>query len=202
MYSQRALEPAERLNYEPGIFWSEIILAESFALLGNYPLSLEYNFKALALAKQFNHPLKLCYGNGGLAACYYHIGDYNTGIKYTREVIKIMEPMNRSDMYWMWIEMSKAFHRIGQPDSALLFAKKAYEKIKVIPSAFVNSAMAPVLANAYAGKANYDSALLYYRRGVSFSIKSHTQIHLIDNYYGIAEVYKSKNNPDSALWVF
>ena len=200
VYAQRALDLAEKLNYEPGIFWSEITLGESFALLGNYPLSLEYNFKALALAKKLNHPLKLCFGNGGLAACYYYMGDYNTSIKYAREVIKIMEPLNRSDMYWMWIQMSKAFHSMGQPDSAIQFAKMAHEKINDIPSVYVKSVMAPVLANAYAGKGNYDSALLYYRKGISFSIKSHTQIHLIDNYYGIAEVYKAKGNLDSALW--
>jgi two-component system sensor histidine kinase UhpB len=199
-YGQRALDLAEKLNYEPGIFWSEITIGESFALLGNYPLSLEYNFKALALAKKLNHPLKLCYGNGGLAACYYYMGDYNSSIKYAREVIKIMAVSNMSDMYWMWIQMSKAFHSMGQPDSALLFAKMAHEKIKDIPSVYVKSVMAPVLANAYAGKTNYDSALLYYRKGICFSIKSHTQIHLIDNYYGIAEVYRAKGNLDSALW--
>lgn len=199
-YAQRALDLAEKLNYEPGIFWSEITLGESFALLGNYPLSLEYNFKALALAKKLNHPLKLCFGNGGLAACYYYMGDYSTSIKYAREVIKILEPLNRDDMYWMWIQMSKAFHSMGQADSAVLYATMAHEKIKDIPSVYVKSVMAPVLANAYAGKSNYDSALLYYRRGISLSIKRHTQIHLIDNYYGIAEVYKAKGNLDSALW--
>src|SRR5688572_11738370 len=155
-YAQRALDLAEKLNYEPGIFWSEITLGESFALLGNYPLSLEYNFKALALAKKLNHPLKLCYGNGGLAACYYYMGDYRTSIKYAREVIKIMEPLNRGDMYWPWIQMSKAFHSMGEPDSALLFAKKAHKTIRNIPSVYVKSVMAPVLANAYAGKTDYD----------------------------------------------
>src|SRR5690606_34561646 len=81
VYAQRALDLAEKLNYEPGIFWSEITLGESFARLGNYPLSLDYNLKALALAKKLNHPLKLCFGNGGLAACYYYMGDYRTSIK-------------------------------------------------------------------------------------------------------------------------
>src|SRR5687767_8641092 len=38
VYAQRALNLAEKLNYEPGIFWSAITLGESFALLGNYPL--------------------------------------------------------------------------------------------------------------------------------------------------------------------
>src|SRR5688572_4881908 len=156
VYAQQGLDLAEKLDYEPGIFWSEITLGESFALLGNYPLSLEHNFKALALAKKINHPLKLCYGNGALAACYYYMGDYISSIKYARAVIKIMEPLNRGDMYWPWIQMSKAFHSMGEPDSALLFAKKAHKTIRNIPSVYVKSVMAPVLANAYAGKTDYD----------------------------------------------
>ncbi|HEX6181071.1 MAG TPA: ATP-binding protein [Chitinophagaceae bacterium] len=199
-YAQRALDLAEKLNYEPGIFWSEITLGESFALLGNYPLSLEYNFKALALAKKLNDPLKLCFGNGGLAACYYYMDDYRTSIQYAREVLKLMESLNGGDMYWMWIQMSKAFHSMGQADSAVQYAKMAHEKIKDIPSVYVKSVMAPVLANAYAGQTDYDSALLYYRRGISFSKKGHTPTHLVDNYYGIAVVYKAKGNLDSALW--
>ncbi len=200
VYAQRALDLAEKLNYEPGIFWSEITLGESFARLGNYPLSLDYNLKALALAKKLDHPLKLCYGNGGLAACYLYMGDYRASLKYEREVIRIMEQSKMNDMYWMWIQMSKAYHSMGQPDSALLFAKMAHKEIKGNSSAYIKSVMTPVLANAYAGKNNYDSALLYYRRGISLAVQTNTQVHLIDNYYGIAEVYKVKRNLDSALW--
>lgn len=202
-YAQRALDLAEKLNYEDGIFWSEITLCESLAILGNHPLSLELSFRALALAKKLSDPLKLCYANGNLASCYYHMGNYSTSIEYARVVLKIVDndtTVDRSGSYWMWIQMSKAFNSMGQPDSAMLFAKMAHEKIKDIPSVYEKSVMAPVLANAYAGKTNYDSALLYYRRGISFAIERHTQIFLIDNYYGIADLYRAKGNLDSALW--
>lgn len=200
VYAQRALDLAEKLNYEPGIFWSEITIGESFALLGNYPLSLEYNFKALTLAKKLNHPLKLCFGNGGLVACYQYMGDHRASLKYARQVIRIMEQAKMNDRYWMWIQMSKAYHSMGQPDSALLFARMADEDIKNNSSSYLKSVMTPVLANAYAGINNYDSALLYYRMGISLAVQRKTQMHLIDNYYGIAEVYKAKGNLDSALW--
>src|SRR5690606_65315 len=87
VYSQQALSLAKQLNYEPGIFLSEITLGEAFAILGNYPLSLEHNLKALALAEKMNDPIKSCYGNGGLAACYYYMGDYESSLRYARKVI-------------------------------------------------------------------------------------------------------------------
>lgn len=197
VYSQQALDLAEKLNYEPGIFWSEITLCESLAILGNHPLSLEHSFKALALAKKLGDTLKLCYANGNLASCYYYMGDYNTSIKYALEVLKIMDS---DDNYWMWVQMSKAFHSMGQADSAILYAKKAYDRIKGMDFVYAKSVISPVLGNAYSGKANYDSALLYYRMGIPLSVKSHTETHLVDNYYGIAAIHKYKGNLDSALW--
>ncbi len=197
VYAQQAITLAEKLKYEPGIFWSAITLGESLAILGNYPLALEYDFRALTLAKKLNDTLKLCYGNGSLAGCYYYMGDYTTSLKYTREVLKMIDS---DDSYWMWIQMVKSFHSMGEPDSALLYAKKAYAKIAAIDYLYAKSVICPVLGNAYAGKANYDSALFYYRMGIPLSIKSRTETHLVDNYYGIAAAYKSTGNLDSALW--
>lgn len=197
LYAQQALDLAEKINDEPGIFWSEITLCESWAVLGNHALALEHSFRALALAEKLRDTLKLCYGNGNLASCYYHIGDYHASIRYAREVLKIIDS---ADKYWMEIQISKAFHSLGEPDSAILYAKRAYEMIKVTDFIYAKSVISPVLGNAYAGKADYESALLYYRMGIPLSVKSHTETHLIDNYYGIASTYKSEGNPDSALW--
>jgi two-component system, NarL family, sensor histidine kinase UhpB len=201
IYSQQALELAEKLNDEPGMFWSEITHGEALAILGNYPLALEYNLKALALAKKLNDPLKLCYGNGGMSSCYYNMGEYKASIKYMLEVIRIMDSTGVSnDKSWMWAQLSKAFYEMGKPDSALLYAKKSYEMIRDSQYIYRKSLIAPILGNAYAANAIYDSALLYYQLGVPLSIQGHTQTHLIDNYYGIASVYKATGNPDSAIW--
>lgn len=201
VYAQQAADLAGKLNYEPGLFWSEITLGESLAILGNYPLALEYNFKAHALAEKLNDPLKLCFGNGGLSSCYYYMGEYNASIKYMRKVLRIMDSTHISnDKYWMWAQLSKAFHEIDQPDSALLYAKRSYGLIRDDKSLYKRSFIFPVLGNAYKAKAIYDSALIYYQMGIPISIKRHTQTHLVDNYYGIASVYILMGNADSAIW--
>jgi signal transduction histidine kinase len=88
------------------------------------------------------------------------------------------------------------YHRLNQPDSALLYAKKAFEKLKGSPA---EGNISHVLGDAYAGKFNYDSALFFYRNGVSVSGKNNIT-DLIDSYNGIAVVYKATNNFDSAVW--
>jgi two-component system sensor histidine kinase UhpB len=195
-YAQRALKLAEKLNDEAGMFWSEIPLCESLAILGNHPLALDYSFRAFERAKKLGDNLKLCYANGNLAACYYYMGDFSASLQYAREVTKIIDS---SDIYWMWIQMSKAFYSMRQHDSALLYAVKANEMIRSSGSLYAKSVISPVLGNAYAGKHEYDSAALYYQMGIPLSIKRGTGTHLIDNYYGLAEIFKSKNELDSAL---
>jgi len=200
VYAQQALDLAEKLEYDRGIFWSLITLGESLAVLGNYPLSIEHNFRALALAKEMNRLLEICYGNGGLANCYYYMGEYNTSLTYVRRVMKLGENLFPNEMYWMWINMSKGFHGLNQPDSALWYAKKAYEMIKRKESLYPRSVVSPVLGDAYAANAKYDSALMYYWMGIPIAIERHTETLLVNNYYGIATVYKEKGNLDSALW--
>lgn len=196
-YAQHAMDLAENLDDENGIFWSGVALCESLAILGNYPLALEYSFKTLALAQKSRDTLKLCFANGNLASCYYYMRDYENSIKYARIVMDIIA---NADIYWPWIQMTKSFHAAGQPDSSLLYANKAYEMIRDDGSLYKRSLIAPLLGNAYASNGKYDSALLYYRMGVPFAISINTPTHLVDDYYGIAEVYKSKGELDSALW--
>ena len=57
--------------------------------------------------------------------------------------------------------MAHEYQSMNQPDSALLYAKKAYEVIK---GAGQNSYISIVLGDAYAGKANYELKLEIERR--------------------------------------
>jgi signal transduction histidine kinase len=207
-YAQQALDLAEKLHYEYGIFWSEVALSNVFSILGNYPLELDYGFKTLSLAKKMNTPLEIGQAFGILSDCYYNLGEYNTSLQYRHEVIKIVEQSFPGDIYNMWIWLSRIFESMHQPDSAMLYAKKAYEEMKrnqVLSNESYEgrvkiSFISPILGNAFAGKGNYDSALLYYRMGIPVSTNSYLETKLINDYNGIAAVYKATGNMDSAIW--
>ena len=101
---------------------------------------------------------------------------------------------------------SGIFNDMGQHDSALLYARKAYEgarsnthiHLENNNGAFEKSVISLALANAFAGKAAYDSALLYYRR--SLSLADNRDINTLDDYNGIAAAYKAMGQADSAIW--
>ena len=92
------------------------------------------------------------------------------------------------------------YEHMNQPDSAILYGRKACEEFDRLPLPPKQSLLYPVLGNAYSDKNNYDSALFYFRTGISFSLKYHFETDAIDNYNGIADVYRAKGNLDSAAW--
>jgi signal transduction histidine kinase len=199
-YAQHTLDLAEKLHFEPGIFYAEINLAGALLTLGNYPLSLNYGFKALSLAQKMNDPKALAFANGNLAQCYYYLGEYSTDLRYEREVLRIAEQLYKDQIYYVWIEMSRAFEGMNQPDSSIGYAQKAFTMIMRNPAPKAVSIVCPILGNAFARRANYDSALFYYNMGIPVSIEYNLGTDLVDDYNGIAGVYKAKGNLDSAAW--
>ena len=207
-YAQQALDLAKKVNFQEGILFAEGTLSTLFAVSGNYPLGLDHAFKTLALAKK-NFPLAVPWAYALVFWCYYYLGEYKNALKYTRESMKEVKLGTQS---WLlpygWRDLAMSYHKLNQPDSALLYAKKAYENLK---DSLAEGNFAHVLGDAYAAKANYDSALFFYRNGVSASreklesysadwAKVMTRPDLIDSYNGIAGVYKAMNNFDSAAW--
>ena len=90
-YAHQALDLAGILNYEVGIFWSISAICGASILVGNYPVEIEYAFKALALSKKLNQPRMTGFANGMLSDYYYNLGEYHTSLNYWREVMKIIE---------------------------------------------------------------------------------------------------------------
>lgn len=205
-YAQQALDLSETINYEVGIFWSLSAICGASTLVGNYPLEIEYAFKALALSKKLNQPRMTGFANGMLSDYYYNLGEYDSSLSYWREVMKIIEQWFPYEMYVSWGGLSRIYDRMNQPDSAMLYAKKAYEKIKTDQSLnkYWDPRQVPLiytcLGNAFAGKDEYDSALVYYRKSTLLSANKFWEIHLIDNYNGVATVYKATGKLDSAVW--
>ncbi len=208
VYAQNALTLSEKLNNDYGIFWSEVEISDALMFLGNYLLELEYCFTGAAIAKKINDPYILGWSDGMLSDYYYNVGEYNTSLEYYRKVVRSAEQSYPDEVYIVWTNFSRIFEAMHQPDSALLYAKKAYERIRHndyqhienIRSRFEKSYISLFLGNAFAGKAEYDSALFYYRMSLPVSLINNLETNIVGDYNGIAAVYKATGKPDSAIW--
>ena len=192
-FAQQALDLAEKLNFKKGILAAEGFLALSLGFTGNYSLALDHGFKALSLAKKID-PSSIPWANSQITFCYYNLGEYKTCLQYILEYRKLWTDYEQP---FGWRDLAQVYHRLNQPDSAMLYAKKAYEVLKGSED---DGNVSNVLGDAYEANFNYDSALILYHNAVSGSLKSHKRPDLIDGYNGIVAVYKTKNNFDSAVW--
>jgi two-component system sensor histidine kinase UhpB len=121
-------------------------------------------------------------------------------------VMRIIEQWFPEEMYVAWGNLSRIYGGMNEPDSAILYAKKAYENIngdqrlnKYWQPRQV-SATYTSLGDAFAGKAEYDSALFYYRTAISLSANNFWEVHLMNDYNGVAAVCKATGKLDSAVW--
>ena len=172
MYAEQALELAQKLNNEPGIANAQGQMSSALVTLGNYPLALDYAFKALPWAEKYGSTLDLTYANLGLAMVYREQGDYSTSLAYCRKTLALSDTIQSADFHHasIWGVVGSVYEKNNQPDSAILYAKKSYE--------FGNdgSGTLYVLGSAYSKKNNYDSAMFYYRAGLPAAVQDHTEI--------------------------
>lgn len=205
-YAHQALRLAEELDFETGIFWSLTAVCGASILAGDYPRELEYAFRALALSKKLNQPRMTGFANGMMSEYYYNLGEYETSLKYWREVMKVIENWFPHEEYVSFGQLSRIYQGMGQPDSAMAYAKKAFERISAdqrMNRYFHPRQVALMhwgLAEALAGKAMYDSALFHYRTSISLSVNNDWEVLMIDNYNGVASVFKETKNLDSVEW--
>ncbi|MEJ0101976.1 MAG: histidine kinase [Bacteroidota bacterium] len=206
-FARQALDLAEKLQYDKGIFWSIVNINKSLYILGNYALELDYAFRAYPLGKKLNNPFAIGWSNGMLGDCYFNLGEYATALSYYREVIKTAEKDSIIDLFSIYSALVPVFISLHQYDSALLYAKKGYALFKSNPllnkgdenTKYGKSYQYRFLGEAFAAKGIYDSSLFYYQMSLPFSEDIHSETNKIDVYNGIAKVYKEKNNPDSAI---
>lgn len=207
-YSQQSLALAERLHHDMGIYGSESLLIQSLITSGNFPLALEHCFRLFSLSKKINDPGAIAYAKLMFSDCYYNLGDYDTSLAYLQEVITLAKKECPAGVYHFWMKQSSIFEGMQQPDSALFYAKKAREGMinnpELSPENFQkqteSSAISTLLGNAFTGKAAYDSALYYYHSGIPVAISGYMETDLINDYNGIAAVYKATGDLDSAVW--
>ncbi|MEP7374001.1 MAG: ATP-binding protein [Chitinophagaceae bacterium] len=207
-YAQQALSISEKIQDDGATFWSIVTINSALYVLGNYALELEYAFKALPLGKKLNTPYTIGFSNGMLSDCYYNLGEYHTSLQYWREVVKISENELPGERFRIYANSSRMFEAIHQYDSALIYAKKGYSLFEQDASfnqendgtKFDRSNIYISLGDAYTGKANYDSALFFYRKSIPLSTAIDLSLNNMDAYSGIAKVYKERNGLDSAIW--
>ncbi len=193
MYAQQAMDLAQVLHFEKGVARGQLIMCAALTTIGNYFRALDNGFKALSYLEKTNDNFNIVFAYQLIAGCYRDMGDYGNSLRYYYKALQISEnfPLRFAMVSGL---IGAVYQRNNQPDSAIYFLEKGYEKLS--SQTFIQVE----LGNAYNKKGNYDSAMYYYRKSIPLATQNHTEIDLIDIYYGIAIVFNKRGNLDSAAW--
>ena len=195
-YARQSLELAEELKSEKGIAMAQRALGTSLITLGNYPLALDYLFKALALFEKNNDKRGIYYVYGALLVAYRDFGDNKNCLMYARKILnpdnpRLKTPQTRASALKV---AASAYDINNLTDSALLLGKQSYYIRKDDTGSLYT------LGSAYAKRRQFDSSLFYYREGLKIARLTRTEIDLLAIYNGMSTNYKAQSKLDSAIW--
>ena len=192
IYGTEALTLSKKLKLEWGEAWAYGVMGNCLTTLGNYPLALDYSFKALAYAEKANSLGSLLGTYGGLSLVYRDMGQYRQSLNYLQKAMSLVDPgvVNHN----LLGNLASVYAKNNQPDSAIYYAAIA---LKYQPCW---SGTLFVVGDSYYKLNQLDSAIYYLDLGIECARLSRTEIDFVDLYHGKAQVYQVKNQLDSAIF--
>lgn len=194
-YIQQALEISEKEEDWHNTALARLFLCETFSMLGNDPLALNYGFKALALFEELKDTMGICNTSTSIGNFYSGQKDFQKSLFYYHKALALLNNYsNKSLIHYFWGGISGIYLQKNDLDSALFYATKAYQKD---PEWCYGLRL---MASIYAKTANTAQAYEFYRKATISAIKNQLHSDLIEIYTGIAKLNRSENNNDSALF--
>jgi signal transduction histidine kinase/tetratricopeptide (TPR) repeat protein len=196
LYAQQGLTLAKQLHFARGTAYNQLQLCRAYTTLGNYPLALDYGFKALVYFEKEKDMIGYIWSLSDLGVCYRQQGDYNTAIKFGRRALELAlashyPAFNLANMKGT---LSSFYEKAYQPDSAIKYGEEASQVITDW------SGLLYVLGSAYAQKKQVSKAMIYFRAAIPIAGSNHVEIDLLDVYNGMANLFKAQGNVDSAIF--
>ena len=190
-YAKESITLSKKLKYEYGEAWANGVMGYCLTTLGNYPLALDYLFKALAYFEKMNYKSGIMDSYAGLSLAYRDLGEYQQSLFYCKKALSFVD--SGVVDHNLLGTLASIYAKNNQPDSAIYYALKA---LRIAPDW---SGILFVLGDSYYKLNHLDSANYYFDRGIDGAKVNRSEIDFVDLYHGKAQVYNSKGQLDSAI---
>lgn len=208
VYGGKALDLANKLDWDVGKFWSMVAISGSLFTTGNYALQLDNALKAQPLGAKLNDPYTKGFSQGMLSDAYFNLGEFATSFQYLRKVQTIGEMNDLPELHLIYSGFTPIFINLKQYDSALKYALKGFNLFRQSKkfnesgddASWSKGSLYYMLAEAYLARQQYDSALLYYHLSVPYSETLHMSFNLMNSFNGIAHAMLHNELLDSATF--
>ncbi|MBK8723554.1 MAG: tetratricopeptide repeat-containing sensor histidine kinase [Saprospiraceae bacterium] len=168
----------------------------------DYAASVEYFYKAVALAKEANCNDELAYAYNNLAESFLNIENKNESLEYYNLSNSIfLQTKNFKGLGFNLFSLGIYYSRLNEIEKAKTFFEKSlYYKLKYHDNRSIASNYLQI-GRCYLVKCNFDSALIYFRKAEDLNEIANEGLytHL---YFFYGYFYSQKNEIDKAIQYF
>jgi two-component system, NtrC family, sensor kinase len=194
-YIQESYQLSNKLKYDEGIRYSLLELSDMAQALNNYKQALNYNLMALPLFIKINDTAGLGFSLTHIGNISSELHDFKNSLLYYNRALNIMAAFSDTQhlILYFYAGISGIYEQNNQLDSALYYAKKAYQLNPGYGYGLEKMAI------AYSRLGNDELALEFYKKSMLPALRENQRGDLINIYNGIAEIYKARGDIDSAI---
>ena len=202
--ANQAIKLARKINYTNGEKTALNRAGEALRFLGDYPGSLEMQFKALEINRQMGDKSGEAGSMGFIGLTYVELTEYRQALHYLTQAQKIYTHLTNPVMISFNLSnLGNAYTGLNMLDSALYFQDKAQKKsaeLKQGVSGNLKVMIATRLGIIYAHMNKRELALQYFQSALQNAYLINDKVNPSKIQYQMAESYLAVNKEDSGLY--
>lgn len=196
-YGREAWALASKIKYDKGKVLSALSSGQIMLNTSDYAEALNKLLEARYICEKSKMPKELSNINLKLALLYTNRKQFKSALEYLSKASRIKDSLQISDLEYSLNQTSGYVYKdMEKYQEALGFFKNAYQNLLKKKAAHQLSTTSYYIGSTFAALSQRDSALMYFRRSLSFQSKFHEG----RVYYGLASIFKDSNKLDSAIF--
>jgi two-component system NtrC family sensor kinase len=190
LYGKQEVELAEKLNWEKGIGFANNTIGVNYWAKSNYPLALEYYFKALKIGEEFNIKDLSTTSLGNIGTIYFEQSNYEKALEFDLKAIKLFQEMdNQKAVARNLGNVAEVYNKLKNYEKALEYYFKALTMNEALgrkPSKALNEMG---IADVYAAQSDYPKALENYFSALQLNRELGSKRAMSDCFSSIGNIY-------------
>jgi tetratricopeptide (TPR) repeat protein len=200
---KKALEIAEKNNYQNRIPEILRLMGNSFYYMSNFNEALKYYNKSLEYSKQINDDLAQANALKNIGIIYLMQGDFKNAVANLKNALtKFNKADDKKGLANTYQVLSAINYNIGNYSKALTYAQKSLKLYKVLNDTSRMAQMYGNIGNIHADLGNSLQALRYYNNALVILKKAGDKLGTARTYSNIGSIYNDMHQYHKAIKEF
>ena len=199
VYARQAISLAQKIKFLRGQSIAYQVKGLIFRYKGEYSLALENMYKSLQISEENNfiNEKALCILRIG--AVFNELGQHVKAINFYHKSIQIIGPKKLVRVNVLnWIQLTVAYEKLNQLDSAWYYAKKCYDNLNLIKD--LTSDLNRDLGIIQMKKGNRLLALHFFNESLDAAKKINDNWVASRTYAELSKMYNQEGKLDSSIY--